>query len=49
MRTYETVLELLIKASERFYMLRPRCVPLLAGTDCFGATLPADRRLARPS
>jgi hypothetical protein len=35
--TYRGILGLLTKASERFYMLSPRCWPLLAATECLPA------------
>jgi hypothetical protein len=45
MRVYGRVLDLLIKATERFYMLSPRCWPLLAGADCLpGGPRALDRR-----
>jgi hypothetical protein len=45
MRVYRRVLGLLIKATERFYMLSPRCWPLLAGADCLpGGPRALDRR-----
>lgn len=45
MRAYKRVLGLLIKATERFYMLSPRCLPLLASSECFlGGPPSLDRR-----
>ncbi len=45
MRAYKGVLGLLIKATERFYMLSPRCLPLLATSECFlGGPPSLDRR-----
>ncbi len=45
MRVYKGVLGLLIKATERFYMLSPRCLPLLANSECFSSGPPSlDRR-----
>jgi hypothetical protein len=50
MRAYRGVLDLLIRATERFYMLSPRCWPLLAGSDCFLSEPPSlDRRLGKLS
>ncbi|MEJ2312816.1 MAG: hypothetical protein P8Y07_05780 [Gemmatimonadales bacterium] len=40
MRAYKGVLDLLIMATEHFYMLSPRCWPLLAGCECFSSELP---------
>ena len=48
MRAYKGIFSLLIKATERFYMLSPRCGPLLAGTECFVGRSPSlDRRPRR--
>ncbi len=50
MRAYRGVLDLLIRATERFYMLSPRCWPLLAGSDCFLSEPPSlDRRFGKLS
>jgi hypothetical protein len=45
MRPCKRILGLLLEASERFYMLSPRCWPLLAGTECLPGGPPSlDRR-----
>jgi hypothetical protein len=47
MRAYKGVLDLLIMATEHFYMLSPRCWPLLAGCGCFSSELPFQGQYCR--